>query len=56
MHKLSGMSEESLREILGDIEQSVRDFTEAEAVLAEAEQRRDHMRQAVLEQVERLHA
>ncbi|MEV5775285.1 hypothetical protein [Streptomyces antimycoticus] len=50
------MSEESLREILGDIEQSVRDFTEAEAVLAEAEQRRDHMRQAVLEQVERLHA
>ncbi|MEW2373400.1 hypothetical protein AB0940_29110 [Streptomyces sp. NPDC006656] len=50
------MSEESLHEILGDIERSVRDFTEAEAALAEAEQRRDHTRQAVLEQVERLHA
>lgn len=56
MHKLSCMSEESLRAILGDIEQSVRDFTGAEAVLAEAEQRRDRTRQAVLEQVERLHA
>ncbi|MER5747090.1 hypothetical protein ABT097_27950 [Streptomyces sp. NPDC002225] len=50
------MSEESLHEILGDIERSVRDFTGAEAALAEAEQRRDHTRQAVLEQVERLHA
>ncbi len=54
MHKLSGMSEESLHEILGAIERSVRDFTGAEAVLAEAEQRRDHTRQSVLEQVERL--
>ncbi|MER7050303.1 hypothetical protein [Streptomyces jumonjinensis] len=50
------MSEESLHDILGDIEQSVRDFTGAEAVLAEAEQRRDLTRRAVLEQVERLHA
>ncbi|MGY4966593.1 hypothetical protein [Streptomyces sp. 900105245] len=50
------MSEESLREILGDIERSVRDFTGAEAVLAEAEQRRDRTRQAVLEQVKRLRA
>ncbi|MER6231568.1 hypothetical protein ABT169_20810 [Streptomyces sp. NPDC001616] len=50
------MSEESLHEILGDIERSVRDFTSAEAALAEAEQRRDHTRQTVLEQVERLHA
>jgi hypothetical protein len=50
------MSEESLPEILGDVERSVRDFTGAEAVLAEAEQRRDHTRQAVLEQVKRLHA
>ncbi|MFI6530171.1 hypothetical protein [Streptomyces uncialis] len=50
------MSEESLHEILGDIEQSVRDFTGAEAVLAEAEQRRDRTRQAVLEQVGRLYA
>ncbi|MFI0990599.1 hypothetical protein [Streptomyces exfoliatus] len=50
------MSEESLHEILGDIERSVRDFTAAEAALAEAEQRRDHTRQSVLEQVERLHA
>ncbi|MFG3517615.1 hypothetical protein [Streptomyces bobili] len=56
VHKLSGMSEESLHEILGNIEQSVRDFTGAEAVLAEAEQRRDHTRQTVLQQVERLHA
>lgn len=55
-HKLSGMSEESLHEILGDIERSVRDFTGSEAALAEAQQRRDHARQAVLEQVERLHA
>ncbi|TXS46999.1 hypothetical protein [Streptomyces sp. t39] len=50
------MSEESLHEILGDIERSVRDFTGAEAALAEAEQRRDRTRQAVLEQVERLRA
>ncbi|MER6774603.1 hypothetical protein ABT389_33280 [Streptomyces bacillaris] len=50
------MSEESLHEILGDIERSVRDFTGAEAVLAEAEQRRDRTRQAVLEQVKRLRA
>lgn len=55
VHRLSAMSEESLHEILGDIERSVRDFTGAEAALAEAEQRRDHTRQAVLEQVERLH-
>ncbi|MFI8426066.1 hypothetical protein [Streptomyces sp. NPDC085479] len=38
------MSEESLHEILGDIERSVRDFTGAEAALAEAEQRRDRTR------------
>ncbi|MFB7825297.1 hypothetical protein [Streptomyces hydrogenans] len=50
------MSEESLHQILGDIERSVRDFTGAEAGLAEAEQRRDHTRQAVMEQVERLRA
>ncbi|MFD7631846.1 hypothetical protein ACFV7Q_38585 [Streptomyces sp. NPDC059851] len=50
------MSEESLHQILGDIERSVRDFTGAEAALAKAEQRRDHTRQAVLEQVERMHA
>ncbi|MFE6906792.1 hypothetical protein [Streptomyces erythrochromogenes] len=50
------MSEESLHEILGDIERSVRDFTSAEAVLAEAEQRRDRTRQDVLEQVKRLRA
>ncbi|MFH7599278.1 hypothetical protein WDV06_29895 [Streptomyces racemochromogenes] len=50
------MSEESLHEILGAIERSVRDFTGAEAALAEAEQRREHTRQAVLEQVKRLHA
>ncbi|WP_326674835.1 hypothetical protein [Streptomyces sp. NBC_01237] len=48
------MSKESLHEILGDIERSVRDLTGAEAVPAEAEQRRDHTRQSVLEQVERL--
>lgn len=54
VHKLSDMSKESLHEILGDIERSVRDFTGAEAVFAEAEQRRDHTRQSVLEQVERL--
>ncbi|MFD7631733.1 hypothetical protein ACFV7Q_37990 [Streptomyces sp. NPDC059851] len=50
------MSEESLHQILGDIERSVRDFTGAEALLAEAEQRRDRTRQAVLEQVKRLRA
>ncbi|NED02375.1 hypothetical protein G3I55_12000 [Streptomyces sp. SID6648] len=48
------MSEESLHEILSEIEGAVRDFTGAEAGLAEAEQRRDHTRQSVLDQVERL--
>ncbi|WP_234335117.1 hypothetical protein [Streptomyces sp. NRRL S-118] len=41
-------------ETLDGIEQSVRDFTGAEAELAEAQQRRDRTRQIVLEQVERL--
>ncbi|MFB7941756.1 hypothetical protein [Streptomyces sp. NPDC056049] len=50
------MSEESLHEILDDIERLVRDFTGAEAALAEAEQRRDRTRQAVMEQVKRLRA
>ncbi|RAJ44936.1 hypothetical protein K388_07363 [Streptomyces sp. KhCrAH-43] len=54
MHKLAGMSEESLHEVLGEVEGVIRDFTGAEAVLAEAEQRRDRTRQSVLEQVERL--
>ncbi|MFK8851412.1 hypothetical protein [Streptomyces sp. Ac-502] len=50
------MSEENLREILAGVEQSVRDFTDAEAALAQAEQRVGQTRHKVFAQVERLRA
>ncbi|MFI6372393.1 hypothetical protein [Streptomyces sp. NPDC050546] len=46
------MSEENLHEIMSNVERSVRDFTDAEVALTEAQQRFDLMRQNVLDRVE----
>ncbi|WP_330457378.1 hypothetical protein OIB37_10990 [Streptomyces sp. NBC_00820] len=48
------MSEDKLPDILDHVLKSVRDFTEAEVALAEAEQRLVLCRQGVMEQVQRL--
>ncbi|WP_241777897.1 hypothetical protein [Streptomyces sp. CT34] len=51
---ITGMSTDIPHEILAQVEHSVREFTDAEGALAEAEQRLDLAQQDVLEQVRQL--